>query len=112
MKKSAAYTWTFTVHKLKNFLGETDDLIQLKGYTEMEIKNSQAEKIREKFSDLISHLEELKIDPEITPRSVRKWKNDMKARYSTFTAPKNRQEETDKEKMIGDQIRTTVRRRT
>lgn len=85
------------IHKLKNFLGETDDLIQLKGYTEMEIKNSQAEKIREKFSDLISHLEELKIDPEITARSMRQWKNDMKARYSPFTAPKNRQEETDKE---------------
>ena len=85
------------IHKLKNFLGETDDLIQLKGYTEMEIKNSQAEKIREKFSDLISHLEELKIDPEITARSMRQWKNDMKARYSPFTALKNRQEETDKE---------------
>ena len=41
------------IHKLKNFLGETDDLIQLKGYTEMEIENRKAEKIREKLSDLL-----------------------------------------------------------
>ena len=33
------------IQKLKYFLEETDDLIQLKDYTEMEIANRRAEKI-------------------------------------------------------------------
>ena len=50
------------IQKLKYFLDETDDLIQLKDYTEMEIANRRAEKIVGRLSDLISQAEEMKID--------------------------------------------------
>jgi len=48
------------INKLKYFLEEVDDLIQLKDYTEMEIVTRRAEKIIDKLSDLLSHTEELK----------------------------------------------------
>ena len=93
------------IQKLKYFLEETDDLIQLKDYTEMEIANRRAEKIVERLSDLISQAEEMKIDQGMSARSVRQWKKDVKSRYSAFTADKerlakflnNRQEEIDEE---------------
>ena len=55
------------INKLKYFLEETDDLIQLQDYTEMEIVTRRAEKIIEKLSDLVSHTEELKIDGGASP---------------------------------------------
>ena len=59
------------INKLKYFLEETDDLIQIKDYTEMEIVTKRAEKIADRLSDLISHAEELKIDRGASSRSVR-----------------------------------------
>lgn len=50
------------INKLKYFLEETDNLIQIKDYTEMEIVTKRAEKIADRLSDLISHTEVLKID--------------------------------------------------
>ena len=71
----------------------------------MDIANRRAEKIVGKLSDLISQSEELEIDQGVSPRSVRQWKKDVKARYSTFLVDKeklakflnNRQEEIDEE---------------
>ena len=56
-----------------------------------------------KLSDLISQVEELKLDHGVPAQSVRQWKKDVKARYSTFLVDKeklakflnNRQEEID-----------------
>ena len=81
-----------------------DELIKLRDYTEMDIAR-QAEKILGKLSDLILQVEELKIDHSVSSRSVRQWKKDVKARYSTFLVEKeklakflnNRQEEIDEE---------------
>ena len=67
------------IHKLKYFLDETDELIKLRDYTEMDIANRQVEKIVCKLSDLISQVEELKIDHGVSARSVRIWKKDVKA---------------------------------
>ena len=71
----------------------------------MDIANRQAEKIVRKLSDLVLQVEELKIDHSVSARSVRKWKKDVKDRYSTFLLDKEklarflskRQEETDEE---------------
>ena len=92
------------INKLKYFLEEADDLIQLKDHTEMEIVTRRAEKIVDKLLDLISHTEELKIDGGAS-QSVRQWKKDVKSRYATLIADKerlsktlkNRQEEIDEE---------------
>ena len=59
------------IQKLKSFLDETDELIKLRDYTEMDITNRRAEKIVGTLSDLISKVEELKIDHAVSPRSVR-----------------------------------------
>ena len=55
------------IHKLEYFLDETDELIKLRDYTEMDIANRRAEKIVGKLSDLISQAEELKIDHGVSP---------------------------------------------
>ena len=49
-------------HKLKYFLDEMDEIIKVRDYTEMDIANRRAEKIVGKLSDLLSQVEELKID--------------------------------------------------
>ena len=78
------------IQKLKYFLDETDELINLRDYTEMDIANRRAEKIVGKLSDLISQVEELNIDHGVSARSVRQWKKDVKARYSTFLVDKEK----------------------
>ena len=93
------------LHELKYFLNETDELIKLKDYKEMDIPNRRAEKSVGKLSNFISQVEGLKRDHGVSPRSVRQWKKDVKARYSTFLVDKeklakflnNRQEEIDEE---------------
>ena len=93
------------LHELKYFLDETDELIKLKDYKEMDIPNRRAEKSVSKLSNFISQVEGLKIDHGVSPRSVRQWKKDVKATYSTFLVDKekpakflnNRQEEIDEE---------------
>ena len=92
-------------HKLNYFLDETDELIKLRDYTEMDIAKRLAEKIVGNLSDLISQAEELKIDHGVSPRLVRQWKKDVKARYSTFLVDReklakflnNRQEKIDED---------------
>lgn len=69
--------------KLKYFLDETDRLIKLRDYTETDISNRQVEKIVGKLLDLISQAE-LKIDHDLSARSVRQWKKDVKATCSTL----------------------------
>ena len=71
----------------------------------MDIANRRAGKIVGNLSDLISQAKEVKIDHGVSPWSVRQWKKDVKARYSTFLVDKeklakflnNRQEEIDEE---------------
>ena len=66
------------INKLKYFLEETDDLIQIRDYTEMEIFTKRAEKVADRLSDLISHTEELKIDSGVSPRSVKKCQSKLR----------------------------------
>ena len=101
------------IHKLKYFLDETDELIKLTDYTEIDFANRRAEKIAGKLSHLISQAEELKIDHGVSLRSVRQWKKDVKARYSTFLVDKeklakflnNRQEEMERKRFETNQER-------
>ena len=122
MKSERAVGWTHILPQEVNSLGEhivspinvvkyqlimdeTDELIKLRDYIEMDIANSRAEKIVGNLSDLILQAEQLKIDHGVSARSVRQSKKDVKARYSTFLVDKeklakflnNRQEEIDEE---------------
>ena len=76
------------INKLKYFLEETEELIQVEDFTEMEIANKRAEKIVAKLSDLISQTEELKIDRGMSSRSVRQWRKDIKSRYVALLGDK------------------------
>ena len=99
------------INKLKYFLEKTDDLIQIKDYTEMEIVTKRAEKIADRLSDLISHTEELKIDSGVSPRSraVRQWKKDVKASYAAFITDKERLSKTLKNRQ--EEIKEEFERR-
>ena len=65
-------------------------MIQLKDFVEMEIANKRADRIIDKLADLISQAEELKIDNGASSRSVGQWKKDIKSRYATLMADKER----------------------
>ena len=50
----------------------------------MEIVNKLAGNITTNLSDLVSRTEELKIERGLSPRSVRKWKKDIKSKYAAL----------------------------
>jgi len=72
------------INKLRYFLKETEELIEIKDYTEMELVNKHAGNIITTLSDLVSQTEELKIECGLSPRSVRQWKKDIKAKYAAL----------------------------
>lgn len=78
------------INKLKYFLEETGELIELGDFAEMDIANKRAAKIIAKLSDLISQTEELKIERGVTSRSVRQWKKDTKSKYAALVIDKER----------------------
>ena len=69
------------IDKVKYFMEEIDELIEIQDYSEMEIVNKRAVKIITKLSDLISQTEELKIERGLSPRTVRQWRKDIKSKY-------------------------------
>ena len=86
------------ISKLKYFLEETNEITQAKDYGEMEAINNRAGKIIVKISELISQTEELKIDNGKTPRSVRQWKKETRAKYSALIEDKEKIVQQLKEK--------------
>ena len=50
----------------------------------------QASKITSKLSELIAQLEEIKIENGISPRTVRQWKKETKAKYAGLSSQKER----------------------
>ncbi len=78
------------ISKLRYFLEETDQTIESNDYGEMENVNNRAGKLINKISELISTTEELKIDNGKTPRSVRQWRKEIKAKYSTLIEEKEK----------------------
>ena len=68
----------------------TDELIETNDFEEIQVAVKQATKITSKLSDLISQLEEFKIDNgETHARTVRQWKKDVKSRYSKWLGHKD-----------------------
>ena len=94
------------INKLKYFLEETEELIEIKDYTEMEIVNKRAGNIITNLSDLASQTEELKIERGLSPRSARKWKNDIKSKYAALVNDNERLR-----KCLGDREKEITRRK-
>ena len=78
------------IDKVKYFMEEIDELIEIQDYSEMEIVNKRAVKIITKLSDLISQTEELKIERGLSPRTVRQWKKDIKSKYAASVSKNER----------------------
>ena len=78
------------IDKVKYFMEEIDELIEIQDYSEMEIVNKRAVKIITKLSDLISQTEELKIERGLSPRTVRQWRKDIKSKYAASVSENER----------------------
>ena len=106
------------INKLKYFLEETEELIEIKDFTEIEVANKRAEKIIAKLSDLVSQTAELKIERGVRSRSVRQWKKDIKSKYAALVNDKERlgkclseKEEEIERRLRSFETRTTTGRR-
>ena len=86
------------IAKLSYFLEETDELIELRDYTEIENIKKRAEKIINKLSDIVAQVEESKLDHGVSPRAVRQWKKDVKSKYSSLVESKEKLERVIKSK--------------
>ena len=78
------------IDKVKYFMEEIDELIEIQDYSEMEIVNKRAVKIIAKLLYLISQTEELKIERGLSPRTVRQWRKDIKSKYAASVSENER----------------------
>ena len=78
------------IAKLEYYLEPTDELIESNDLEEIQVTIKQATKVRNKLSDLVSKLEEIKIDHGASAREVRQWKKDIKSKYSKWLEEKGR----------------------
>ena len=71
------------IDKLKFYLEESDELLENCDYSEIALTCKRTDEIQDRLNDLMSTLQELKIDHGIsTQREVRQWKKDLKATYA------------------------------
>ena len=78
------------IAKLKYYLEETDELISSQDYGEMTTVEKRVAKIDENLRELISQMEELKIEQGKTPRTVRQWKKEIKTSYAPLIEEKEK----------------------
>ena len=71
--------------KLEYYLGDTEELIESGDFKEMVIVCKRTDEILDRLNDLVSQMQELKLERDVyTPREVRQWKKNTKAKYSPF----------------------------
>ena len=75
------------IDKVKYLMEEIEELVEV---WKMEIVNKRAVKIISKLSGLFSQAEDLKIERELTPRTVRQWRKDIKSKYEASVSDNER----------------------
>ena len=79
------------IDKLKFYLEEGDELLENCDYSEIALTCKRTDEIQDRLNDLVSTLQELKIDRGIsTQRDVRQWKKDLKATYAPLLEMKTK----------------------
>lgn len=79
------------IDKLKFYLEEGDELLENCDYSEIALTCKGTDEIQDRLNDLVSTLQELKIDRGIsTQRDVRQWKKDLKATYALILEMKTK----------------------
>ena len=78
------------IAKLEYYLNPIDELIEGNDLEDIQVTIKQVTKVANKLSDLVSKLEEIKIDNGISAREVRQWKKDLKSKYSKWFEEKGR----------------------
>ena len=74
------------IEKRKYYLEELDEIIEERDFVEIEVTHNQMTAIHNKLCNLISNVQELKIEQGIeTVRAIRQWKKDTKERFAPLT---------------------------
>ena len=68
------------ITKLRYHLEAEEERIENEDFTVMEMAVKVSKNNTDKIADLISQLEEIKLDQGISTRTVRQWKKDIKAK--------------------------------
>ena len=79
---------TKEINKLLYYTEQTDELIESGDEGDLKQVHLRCNKIIDRLSELISEMEEFKIDKGETGRAVRQWKKETKARYSDLVKEK------------------------
>lgn len=79
------------IDKLKFYLEEGDELLEYCDYSEIALTCKGTDEIQDRLNDLVSTLQELKIDRGIsTQRDVRQWKKELKTTYALILEMKTK----------------------
>ena len=86
------------IDKLDYYLGDTEELIESGHLKKMVVVCKRTDEILDRLNDLVSQMQELKLERDVyTPRDVRQWKKDTKAKYSPFIDKRELVEDTGEE---------------
>ena len=73
------------IENLKYYLEEADQIIEEGDFIEIEVTHNRTTAIPDKLCNLITHVQELKIERGIeTARAIRQWKKDTKERFALW----------------------------
>ena len=73
------------IDKLDYYLGDTEESIETGDFKEMVVVCKRTDEILDRLNDLVSQMQELKLERDVySPRDVRQWKKNTKAKYSPF----------------------------
>ena len=73
------------IEKLKYYLEESGEIIKEGDFIEIEVTHNRTTAIHDKLCNLISHVQELKIDRGIaTARAIRQWKKVTKEKFAPW----------------------------
>lgn len=73
------------IDKLDYYLEDTEELIESGDFKEIAVVCKRTDEIVDRLNDLVGQMQELKLERDVyTPREVRQWKKDTKAKYSPF----------------------------
>ena len=85
--------------KLEYYLGDTEELIESDDFKEMVIVCKRTDQILDRLNDLVSQMQELKLECDVyTPRKVRQWEKDTKAKFSPFVDERDLVEDAGEER--------------
>ena len=77
------------IEKLKFFVEDAEELYANNETEELNAAINKANEIQNRINDIVSNMQELKLEREVSPRTIRQWRKDLKTTYAPLYVKKS-----------------------